>query len=126
MKYETEPNNVLYKMSHLKGYLKDDVEIAIFRDNGWGDYPSTKSSYTIIIGGNGQVDYGDISEDCFNLLLKDGYLECNTLQTHKDRGYHKYLGPVGIGYCGWKYVPLKEIALAPGNAQQLLQPDSTR
>jgi len=37
-------------------------------------------------------------------------LERNTLQTHKDRGYHKYLGPDNI-YSGtsWKYVPLKEL-----------------
>ena len=126
MHYETEPNTALYKMSHLKKHLKDDVEVAIFRDNGWGDDPDTESSYTIIVDGNGQVEYGDISEDCFKLLLKDGYLEHNTLQTYKDRGYHKYLGPVGIGYCGWKYVPLNEHPVAPGNAQQKLQPDSTQ
>jgi len=117
MQYEKEPNDMLYKMSHLKKHLKDDVEIAVFRDNGWGDDPESESSYTIIINGNGQVSYGDMSKDCFQLLLKDGYLEYNTLQTYKDRGYHKYIGPVDIGYCGWKY--------APANIQQLPQPDTS-
>lgn len=104
MDYEKEPIDVLYKMSHLKKFLKDDIEIAIFRDNGWGDDPDSESCYSIIINGNGQVSYGDISEECFNLLLKDGYLEYNTLNTYKDRGYHKYVGPINIGHCGWKYV----------------------
>jgi hypothetical protein len=108
MNYENEPTDMIYKMSHLKACLKDDIEVAVFRDNGWGDDPNLESSYTIIADGNGQVAYGDMSKDCFLLLLKDGFLEHNTLQTHKDRGYHKYLGPIGIGYCGWKYVPLSE------------------
>jgi hypothetical protein len=109
MNYENEPCDMLYKMSHLKKHLRDDIEIAVFRDNGWGDDPDSESSYTIIVNGNGQVDYGCMSEDCFNLLLKDGYIEHNTLQTYKDRGYHKYIGPIGIGYCGWAYKPLKDL-----------------
>jgi hypothetical protein len=106
--YEREPYDVLYKLSQLKKCLKDDIEVAVFRDNGWGDDPSSKSVYTIIIDGNGQIDYGKLSKECFDLLRKDGYLEHNTLGTNKDRGYHKYLGPIGIGYCGWKYAPLSE------------------
>jgi hypothetical protein len=109
MKYDNEPTNVLYKLSHLQKNLKEEREVAIFRDNGWGDDPKSKSCFSIIVDGNGQVDYGDISEECFQLLLKDGYLEHNTLQTCKDRGYHKYVGPTGIGHSGWQYVPNKEV-----------------
>jgi hypothetical protein len=108
MKYEREPLDVLCAMSHLVRYLKDGIDVAVFRDNGWGDDPdSGGSSYTIIVNGNGQVPFGSMSKECFDLLRKDGYLEHNTLRTYKDRGYHKYLGPDNIySSTAWKYVPM--------------------
>jgi hypothetical protein len=94
LRYGNEYKDATEKMSFLKEKLRDGVEVAIFRDNGWGDDPeSGGSSYTIIVDGNGQISMGDISPKCFEMLLENGVIEHNTLRTYKDRGYHKFLGP---------------------------------
>ena len=92
LRYEREYENTVKKLSFLKSKV-GDFEVAIFRDNGWGDDPESGGSvYDIIIDGDGQISMGDISEACFKLLLKNGVIEHNTLQTYKDRGYHAFLG----------------------------------
>jgi len=82
---------IVKKLTFLQS--KVTCEVAIFRDNGWGDDPeSGGSSYSVILGGNGQIDFGQISKECFDKLLIEKVIEHNTLQTYKDRGYHKFLG----------------------------------
>lgn len=93
LRYENECVDILRKMTYLSGKLQDGVEVAVFRDNGWGDDPeSGGSAYDIIMDGNGQISLGSMSKKCFDTLRYKGILEHNTLKTYKDRGYHRFLG----------------------------------
>jgi len=86
MELQAEFDYTLRKLNHLVSKVKNhnefEFEVAIFRD---GPY------YTIIIGGNGQMNFGDMSKACFQKLRDEGYLEEDSYGGGKNRSYYKFL-----------------------------------
>lgn len=104
---EKELVAAICKMNYLKKCLPQDVEVYVFRDGGCGSF-GTKINYSIVIGDSWQVSFGELSRECFDRLLKDGYIQKNSLRTWKNRSIHRFVSPTCWIDYAWKYAPLSE------------------
>jgi hypothetical protein len=77
----------IYSYDDCITLMRTMPEPEIFVDRGWGD---TDLSISIINDGDGQVPYGFISNETYELLIKNKALSVNILNTYKARKLHVF------------------------------------